>query len=78
MTLRLAPIPATAGKDQVSCRQEKARLGPPIRGGNVKMTAKQLTQCNGDPLAVAFHKWLAGREPSKRKAAEFLRLIKHP
>ena len=74
--VQFAPIPKTAGPDIVAQRQEKIRLGPPIRGRNVKMTAKQLTQCSDDPLAIAFRKWLAGREPSKRKAAEFLRLIR--
>jgi hypothetical protein len=70
MTLHLASIPATAGP-VIGTRVKHC---PPARNSSVKMTATMLLR-DSTPLGESFHRWLASKPATKRKAAEYLRLI---
>jgi len=68
-TLLLAPIPQTAGP--VSRTTVKPYRPPRAIG----MTAAGLLNDSTD-LGNAFRKWLCNRPATKRKAAEYLRMLK--
>ena len=82
MVLFLAPIPTTAGPVQSTSKAVKPKLEDakckgvtPKRANYVSLTAKMVLEPNHH-LHEHFIKWLNGGTPSKRKAAEFLRLMR--
>ena len=75
--IRLAPIPKTAGPNMVGrAPAESPAKCAPIRGVNVSITAAQLLTGYNLPIYGPFIRWLGNREPTKRKAREYLRLIR--